>query len=118
MLLGDYFARLAEHRIPELLLRFAAAIAFRLASWIVAGALLALTFAVLYYWAPDCEDEALALAHAGRGRRNCRMAAGIVWLARIPPFLQQLHRDVRIAGSGNHPADVVLHHRVDAAAGG
>jgi membrane protein len=55
MLLGDYFARLAEDRIPELLLRTAAAISLRLASWIIASALLALTFAVLYYWAPDCK---------------------------------------------------------------
>ena len=53
MLGGDYFARLAEHRIPQSSLRLAAMIALRLASWIVAGALLALTFAVLYYWAPD-----------------------------------------------------------------
>ena len=49
---GDFYARLADHRIPELFLRLAAVLAFRLASWIVAGALLALTFAVLYYWAP------------------------------------------------------------------
>jgi membrane protein len=57
MLLGDYYARLAEHRIPELLLRTATAISLRLASWIVASALLALTFAVLYYWAPDCKKR-------------------------------------------------------------
>lgn len=57
MLLGDYFARLAEHRIPELLLRTAAAIALRVVSWIVASALLALTFAVIYYWAPDCKKR-------------------------------------------------------------
>ena len=57
MLLGDYFARLAEHRIPEFLLRNAAAISLRLASWIIASALLALTFAVLYYWAPDCKKR-------------------------------------------------------------
>jgi membrane protein len=53
MLLGDYFARLAEHRIPEVLLRTAAAIILRLASWVVSSGLLALTFAVLYHWAPD-----------------------------------------------------------------
>jgi membrane protein len=53
LLLGDYCARLAEHGIHEFLLRDAAAIAIRLASWFAAGALLALTFAVLYYWAPD-----------------------------------------------------------------
>ncbi len=57
MLGGDYFARLAEHRIPELVLRTAAAAAIRLSSWITASALLALTFAVLYYWAPDCKTR-------------------------------------------------------------
>jgi membrane protein len=57
MLLGDYFARLAEHRIPEFLLRTAAATGLRLTSWIIATALLALTFAVLYYWAPDCKKR-------------------------------------------------------------
>ena len=57
MLLGDYYARIAEHGIPELLLRTAAVIACRLASWIVASALLILTFAVLYYWAPDCKTR-------------------------------------------------------------
>ncbi|HEY1803524.1 MAG TPA: YihY/virulence factor BrkB family protein [Terracidiphilus sp.] len=53
MLLGDYFARLTELRVAELLLRYATADAIRLTSWIVAGVLLALTFAMLYYWAPD-----------------------------------------------------------------
>jgi membrane protein len=57
MLGGDYLARLAEHRIPELLLRNTAALSIRLLSWIVASALLALTFAVLYYWAPDCKKR-------------------------------------------------------------
>ncbi len=53
MLLGDYYARMAERGIHEILLRAPAVVAIRLASWIVASALLALTFAVLYYWAPD-----------------------------------------------------------------
>jgi membrane protein len=57
MLGGDYFARLAEHRIPEIVLRTGSAVAIRLLSWIVANALLALTFAVLYYWAPDCKTR-------------------------------------------------------------
>lgn len=55
MLLGDYYARIADHHIREFLLRTATTIALRLTSWIVAGALLALTFAVIYYWAPDCK---------------------------------------------------------------
>ena len=57
LLLGDYFARIAQHRIPELLLRTAGAMAFRLASWILASGLLAFTFALLYYWAPDCKTR-------------------------------------------------------------
>ena len=57
MLLGDYYARIVEHRIHEFLLRAAAAISIRVTSWIVAGALLALTFAVIYYWAPDCKKR-------------------------------------------------------------
>ena len=57
MLLGDYFARLAELRVSDLLLRYATADAVRLASWIIASVLLALTFAMLYYWAPDCKTR-------------------------------------------------------------
>jgi membrane protein len=57
LLLGDYFACIAQHHIPELLLGNAGAIAFRLASWILASGLLALTFAVIYYWAPDCKTR-------------------------------------------------------------
>lgn len=57
MLLGDYYARIADHRLHEFLLRTVAVITFRLASWIVAGSLLALTFAVLYYWAPDLRNR-------------------------------------------------------------
>jgi membrane protein len=53
MLLGDYFDRVAHRSIPEFLLRDVAVISVRLASWIGASALLALTFAILYYWAPD-----------------------------------------------------------------
>ncbi len=53
LLLGDFYARIAERAIHELVLRASAIIALRLISWIIAGALLALTFAVLYYWAPD-----------------------------------------------------------------
>ncbi|MGC2613427.1 MAG: YihY/virulence factor BrkB family protein [Terracidiphilus sp.] len=53
MLLGDYYARMADRSISELLVRTATELGIRLTSWIVATALLALTFAVLYYWAPD-----------------------------------------------------------------
>lgn len=57
MLLGDYFARLMQLRIPNFVLRYAAADSIRVASWIIAGALLAVTFAVLYYWAPDSRNR-------------------------------------------------------------
>lgn len=53
LLMGDYLDRVVRRTIPDLLLRDGAAIAARVASWIAASALLALTFAVLYYWAPD-----------------------------------------------------------------
>lgn len=57
MLLGDYLARLADRSVRDMLLRYAAIVLVRLASWIAASALLALTFAVLYYWAPDCKPR-------------------------------------------------------------
>jgi len=57
MLLGDYFARLAELRIPDLVLRYAAEHFVRLTSWVVASVLLAFAFAMLYYWAPDCKTR-------------------------------------------------------------
>jgi len=57
MLAGDYFARLAELRVSDHLLLLAAIVAVRLMSWVVASALLALTFAVLYYWAPACKTR-------------------------------------------------------------
>jgi membrane protein len=53
MLLGNYFARITELRIPDLLLRYTISNAIRLTSWVIASVLLALTFAMLYYWAPD-----------------------------------------------------------------
>ena len=57
MLLGDYFARLADLRISDFILRDTTAVAFRLTSWILATVLLALTFAMLYFWAPDCKTR-------------------------------------------------------------
>jgi membrane protein len=49
---GDFFAALAHRTIHQQLLANAAAIASRIISWMVATVLLALTFAVIYYWAP------------------------------------------------------------------
>jgi len=54
MLGGDYFANLIDHTVHDAILRVAGTVAIRLISWTLASILLALTFAVLYYWAPDC----------------------------------------------------------------
>lgn len=54
MLGGDYFAHLIGARVHDTVLQIAGTAAVRLVSWTVAAVLLALTFAVLYYWAPDC----------------------------------------------------------------
>lgn len=49
---GDFLAALAEHTLRSPLLAGAAAVFSRLIGWSIATALLALTFAVIYYWAP------------------------------------------------------------------
>ena len=54
VLAGHYVQHLAGRTFHDAVLRMAATVAARVASWIVAAALLALTFAVLYYWAPAC----------------------------------------------------------------
>jgi membrane protein len=66
MLAGDYFARLAELRISDHLLSVAAIVAVRLMSWVVASALLALTFAVLYYWTRPARRAGIGLRSAGQ----------------------------------------------------
>ena len=53
LLIGDYIARLSEHRIQYSVMRYAAAGAVRFTSWMIAGTVLALTFEILYYCAPD-----------------------------------------------------------------
>ena len=55
MLAGDYFAHLIGSRVHDTILQVAGIVAVRIVSWTVAAVLLALTFAVLYYWAPDCD---------------------------------------------------------------
>jgi membrane protein len=54
---GDFLAALARHRIQDRFLVIAAASAARVAGWVVATALLALAFAVIYYWAPDLQTR-------------------------------------------------------------
>lgn len=50
---GDIVAALVQRLIHDRLAAVAVAVAARLVAWIIATALLALTFAVIYYWAPD-----------------------------------------------------------------
>lgn len=57
MLGGDLLARLARHRIHDEVLRIAAILTARVVGWTAATALLALTFAVVYYWAPDLKTR-------------------------------------------------------------
>lgn len=53
MLGGDLVAAVANHRIYNHFLTIAAAFSAKLIGGIIATALLALSFAVIYYWAPD-----------------------------------------------------------------
>ena len=57
LLVGDYFSSLAAKTLHERVLRLGGEGAVHIVSWTIASALLALTFAVLYYWAPDCKNR-------------------------------------------------------------
>lgn len=57
MLGGDYLAAVANHRIHNHALTIVAAVGARLIGWLIATALLALSFAVIYYWAPDMKTR-------------------------------------------------------------
>jgi membrane protein len=57
LLAADYFARLASLHIYHHALGMAAVIAIRTVGWIVAVGLLALLFAVIYYFAPDLKQK-------------------------------------------------------------
>jgi membrane protein len=50
---GDFVAALAYHHLHIPLIAAAAAVTARIIGWVIATALLALSFAVIYYWAPD-----------------------------------------------------------------
>lgn len=54
---GDFMAKMAYGRVHERFMAMAAATSLRVISWIVATILLALSFAVIYYWAPDCRKR-------------------------------------------------------------
>jgi len=53
LLLGDYLALRVGNNVHDHVLQIAGIVAIRLISWTLASVVLALTFAVLYYWAPD-----------------------------------------------------------------
>jgi membrane protein len=57
LLAADFFARLAGVHIYHRALALAAVIAIRALGWIAATGLLALLFAVIYYWAPDVKQR-------------------------------------------------------------
>ena len=54
---SDFLAAVAQHRIHEPVLLSASVMAIRFAGWTAATALLSLTFAVVYYWAPDLKTR-------------------------------------------------------------
>jgi membrane protein len=57
LLAADFFARLASLHIYHRVLAVAAVVSIRALGWIVATGLLALLFAIIYYWAPDVEQR-------------------------------------------------------------
>ena len=50
---GEFVAALVGRHLASPVLAAAAAIAIRVACWTVAGCVLALSFAIIYFWAPD-----------------------------------------------------------------
>ena len=54
---GDFLAAVAANRIHDAFLQTLVASGVRFVGWMVATALLALTFAVVYYWAPDLKTR-------------------------------------------------------------
>jgi membrane protein len=54
---GDVLARLAHRNLSHAVLADSIAVLARIVSWVVASTLLALTFAVIYYWAPDLQTR-------------------------------------------------------------
>ena len=54
---GDVAARLAYRHIDHFLIATVAAVTARIVAWTVASAQLSLTFALIYYWAPDFRDR-------------------------------------------------------------
>jgi membrane protein len=57
LLLGDFLAAMVHRQVHPGLARTAATLASQFAGWTVATALLALSIAVIYYWAPDLKTR-------------------------------------------------------------
>jgi membrane protein len=57
LLAADFFARLANYYIAHHLLAVVVVVAIRALGWVVATGLLALLFALIYYWAPDVKQR-------------------------------------------------------------
>jgi membrane protein len=57
LLAADYFARMVSLHIAHRILAVVAVVSIRSVGWIVAVGLLALLFAVIYYWAPDVKQR-------------------------------------------------------------
>jgi membrane protein len=57
LLAADYFARLAGTHIYHHVLAIGSMVLIRVLGWIVAVGLLALLFALIYYWAPDVKQR-------------------------------------------------------------
>ena len=57
MLGGDYVASEAYNHIHPMMLAVVAAAGAKLLGWILATALLSLSFAMIYYWAPDIKSK-------------------------------------------------------------
>ncbi len=82
---GDLAASLAYHNISRHSLAAAAAMGARVVAWAIATALLALAFAVVYYWAPDWKKRRWRWFTPGG-------AVGIVlWLVASLGFRVYLH---------------------------
>jgi membrane protein len=54
---GDFLARLAEHLIYHRPIALVAAVLSRFLGWVLAAGLLALIFAVIYFFAPDVKSS-------------------------------------------------------------
>jgi membrane protein len=57
MLGGDFFGHLARHSIENHFFASFVALISRIIGWLLASALLALSFAVVYYWAPNLKQR-------------------------------------------------------------